>query len=54
MNIFNFIREHKKDFITIFVILLVDEMFFKGAFRERLKNAIHKMIDKFEKKEVIE
>lgn len=47
-SIKEYIKEHKQVIITIGVVLLVDHLVFGGAFRERVKGLVEKLLNKAE------
>lgn len=48
-SIKDYLKEHKSILMTIGVVLLVDHLVFDGAFREKVKEIINKMLGKVEK-----
>ncbi len=44
-----FVKEHKSVFYWVAIVALADHFVFKGAFREKLKEVVNKLIGKLEK-----
>lgn len=42
----DYFRKHQDTFITLAIVILVDQFVFEGKFREKIKSVMDSMIDK--------
>lgn len=49
-NIKDYFKKHQEIFITLGIIILIDHFLFNGAFREKIKDTVEKLLKGVEKK----